>query len=31
MFLVNVGKPIAVYIKHPIKDGMMKPEKMFAY
>jgi tRNA pseudouridine55 synthase len=24
------AKPLAVYIKHPSKDGMMKPEKMFA-
>ena len=23
-------KPIAVYIKHPAKSGMMKPEKMFS-
>jgi len=22
--------PIAIYIKHPTKDGMMKPEKMFS-
>lgn len=25
-----LGDPIAVYIKHPTKSGMMKPEKMFS-
>ncbi|PZX07823.1 tRNA pseudouridine synthase B [Psychrobacillus insolitus] len=29
VFIKN-AKPLAVYIKHPTKDGMMKPEKMFA-
>ena len=24
------GQPVAVYIKHPTKNGMMKPEKMFS-
>ncbi|MFJ7970843.1 tRNA pseudouridine(55) synthase TruB [Psychrobacillus sp. NPDC096389] len=24
------ANPIAIYIKHPTKDGMMKPEKMFS-
>ena len=26
----QAGKPKAVYIKHPSKNGMMKPEKMFS-
>ena len=26
----NEGQPVAVYIKHPSKNGMMKPEKMFS-
>ncbi len=26
----HAGKPKAVYIKHPSKSGMMKPEKMFS-
>ena len=25
----SLSNPIAIYIKHPTKDGMMKPEKMF--
>lgn len=27
---ILLDKPIAVYIKHPTKSGMMKPEKMFS-
>ncbi|MGE7621787.1 tRNA pseudouridine(55) synthase TruB [Viridibacillus sp. NPDC096237] len=26
---VESGKAVAIYIKHPTKDGLMKPEKMF--
>ncbi|WP_342578318.1 tRNA pseudouridine(55) synthase TruB [Psychrobacillus sp. FSL K6-2843] len=30
MVFTDNGEPIAVYIKHPTKSGMMKPEKMFS-
>ncbi|MDI2589217.1 tRNA pseudouridine(55) synthase TruB [Psychrobacillus sp. NEAU-3TGS] len=29
VYVIN-SNPIAIYIKHPTKDGMMKPEKMFS-
>lgn len=29
MVFTNGGKAVAVYVKHPTKDGLMKPEKIF--